>query len=186
MANRTTLLTIALVAALVVLAPTLCATAAATDTDAALDYLKSQQNADGGYGSDPGYDRLQVTGTLTLTSLSATGFTIDIDSLNLSNNPGAPAGAWPGIGGTKDFQILDAVSIVDFNDSMFALDSSGFVSPTAGVAYTWTIESRAGDTELWLVALGAELPVPEPSTVMLLGLGATLLHRLVRKRARAA
>ncbi len=49
MGTRPVILTIALVALLVTAVPALCS--AAADTDAALAYLQTQQNADGGFGS---------------------------------------------------------------------------------------------------------------------------------------
>jgi hypothetical protein len=49
MGNRSVLLTIALAVLLAITVPTICL--AAADTDAALAYLRTQQNSDGGFGS---------------------------------------------------------------------------------------------------------------------------------------
>jgi hypothetical protein len=49
MGNRSILLTVAMLALLATVMPVTCL--ASTDTDAALDYLRAQQNPDGGFGS---------------------------------------------------------------------------------------------------------------------------------------
>jgi hypothetical protein len=72
MRNRTTVLTVILVALLGGALPGLCL--AAADTDAALEYLKSQQNADGGFGSGFGPDSaVGSTADAVLAILSAGG-----------------------------------------------------------------------------------------------------------------
>ena len=54
--------------------------------------INASNDAGGTIGSDPGWDWLDITGTLELGGLSAGGFTIDIDSLTSGNVAGDAAG----------------------------------------------------------------------------------------------
>ena len=55
-------------------------------------YLWEINNSGGFKGSDPGWDWLDITGTLDLSLLSTGGFTIDIDSLTSGNIAGDAVG----------------------------------------------------------------------------------------------
>ncbi|MGB2429232.1 MAG: beta strand repeat-containing protein, partial [Akkermansiaceae bacterium] len=68
---------------------------AATGAQTWLDggsYLWEINDSGGTQGADSGWDWLDITGALDLTSLTAGGFTIDIDSLTLGNVAGNAAG----------------------------------------------------------------------------------------------
>ena len=132
----------------------------------------------GSKGADPGWDWLDITGTLDLTNLSAGGFTIDIDSL-----AGAVAGdalgfdTWTkGNPGDVDYSFIIATAsggITDFSADKFSFDSSGF---TNGPSWDWQIVLSGSDLVLEAYA------VPEPSSTALLGLGGLALM-LRRKRS---
>ena len=132
----------------------------------------------GSKGADPGWDWLDISGSLDLTNLSAGGFTIDIDSL-----AGALAGdaagfdTWTkGNPGDVDYSFIIASAsggITDFSADKFSFDSSGF---TNGPSWDWQI--KLSGTDLVLEAYA----VPEPSSTALLGLGGLMLA-LRRRRA---
>jgi autotransporter-associated beta strand protein len=92
-------------------------------------------------GEDPGWDWLDITGTLDLTNLSAGGFTIDIDSLTASNVAGDAVGfdTWTkGNPGDVDYSFIIASAsggITDFSADKFSFDSSGFTNGSASVAW---------------------------------------------------
>ena len=141
-------------------------------------YLWEINDSAGSQGADPGWDWLDITGALDLTSLTAGGFTIDIDSLTLGNVAGNAAGftglafdGYPDV--DASFTIATAGSISGFDASLFSLDDSGFVN-----GGYWEIREDANSLVLDFYA------VPEPSSAALLGLGGLALM-LRRKRSAA-
>jgi fibronectin-binding autotransporter adhesin len=133
----------------------------------------------GSIGTDPGWDWLDITGTLDLTNLSAGGFTIDIDSLTSGNIAGDAVGfdTWTkGNPGDVDYSFIIASAsggITDFSADKFSFDSSGFTN-----APSWDWQIVLSGTDLVLEAYA----VPEPSSTALLGLGGLTLM-LRRKRS---
>ncbi|NCF13613.1 MAG: PEP-CTERM sorting domain-containing protein, partial [Verrucomicrobiaceae bacterium] len=142
--------------------------------------INASDDAGGTIGTDPGWDWLDITGTLDLANLSAGGFTIDIDSLTASNLAGDAVGfdTWTkGTPGDVDYSFIIASAsggITDFDAADFTLDSSGF---TNGPSWDWQIV-LSGGTDLVLEAYA----IPEPSSTALLGLGGLVLM-LRRKRS---
>ncbi len=140
-------------------------------------YLWEINDSGGTKGADPGWDWLDITGTLDLTNLTAGGFTIDITSLTPSNDPGLAAGfdysglAYGDPFGTT-FIIASADTISGFDSSLFTLDDSAFVNGKL----EWSISEIGTDLVLSAVF------VPEPSSTALLGLGGLALM-LRRKRS---
>jgi autotransporter-associated beta strand protein len=139
-------------------------------------YLWEINDSAGSQGADPGWDWLDITGALDLTSLTAGGFTIDIDSLTLGNVAGNAAGftglafdGYPDV--DASFTIATAGSISGFDASLFSLDDSGFVN-----GGYWEIREDANSLILDFYA------VPEPSSTALLGLGGLALA-LRRRRS---
>jgi autotransporter-associated beta strand protein len=138
-------------------------------------YLWEINDRLGTKGADPGWDWIDITGTLELGSLSAGGFTIDIDSLS---------GASPG--DALNFVELNHVPEIDysfiiasatvgisgFDAGDFTLDDSGFNN----AGWLWSI--RADTNNIYLDVNF----VPEPSSTALLGLGGLMLA-LRRRRA---
>ncbi|MGB2266148.1 MAG: beta strand repeat-containing protein, partial [Akkermansiaceae bacterium] len=94
--------------------------------------VNASGDAGGTQGADPGWDWLDITGTLDLSNLTAGGFTIDIDSLTASNLAGDAVGfdTWTkGSPGDVDYSFTIATAsagITGFDAANFLLDSSGF------------------------------------------------------------
>lgn len=140
-------------------------------------YLWEINNSGGFKGSDPGWDWLSITGDLNLGTLSASQFTIDITSLDLSNNSGLAAGF--DYSGLAYGDLFDSFTIAttsgdinDFSSSLFSLNDSAFVNSK------WDWQIRQNGKDLVLDAIF----VPEPSSTALLGIGGLALL-LRRKRS---
>jgi len=141
--------------------------------------INASNDAGGTIGTDPGWDWLDITGSLDLSLLSAGGFTIDIDSLTSGNIAGDAVGfdTWTkGNPGDVDYSFIIASAsggITDFSADKFSFDSSGFTN-----APSWDWQIVLSGTDLVLEAYA----VPEPSSTALLGLGGLALM-LRRKRS---
>ena len=143
-------------------------------------YLWEINDSDGSKGltggGTNGWDWLDINGDLNLGSLSAGGFTIDIDSLNSSDLAGTADGfdysglAYGDAYGTT-FIIATADTITGFDASLFTFDDSDFINGKL----EWNISESGTDLVLSAVF------VPEPSSTALLGLGGLALM-LRRKR----
>jgi fibronectin-binding autotransporter adhesin len=143
-------------------------------------YLWEINDSDGSkglsLGGTNGWDWLDINGDLNLGSLSAGGFTIDIDSLNSSDLAGTADGfdysglAYGDAYGTT-FIIATADTITGFDASLFTFDDSDFINGKL----EWNISESGTDLVLSAVF------VPEPSSTALLGLGGLALM-LRRKR----
>lgn len=141
-------------------------------------YLWEINNSGGTKGADPGWDWLNITGTLELGSLTAGGFTIDIDSLTAGNVLGDAVGfdTFTQSDGIVDYSFVIATAsggINNFDASLFTLDLSDFSN-----APSWYWEIVLSGNDLVLEAYA----VPEPSSTFLLGLGGLALA-LRRKRS---
>jgi len=143
--------------------------------------INASNDAGGTIGTDPGWDWLDITGTLDLSLLSTGGFTIDIDSLTSGNIAGDAVGfdTWTkGNPGDVDYSFIIATAsagITGFDADNFTLDSSGFSNAPS---WDWQIVLSGSDLVLEAYA------VPEPSSTALLGLGGLALM-LRRKRSAA-
>ena len=141
--------------------------------------INASNDAGGTIGTDPGWDWLDITGTLDLSLLSTGGFTIDIDSLTSGNIAGDAVGfdTWTkGSPGDVDYSFTIATAssgITGFDADNFTLDSSGFSNAPS---WDWQIVLSGSDLVLEAYA------VPEPSSTALLGLGGLALM-LRRKRS---
>ena len=141
--------------------------------------INASNDAGGTQGADPGWDWLDITGSLDLSSLTAGGFTIDIDSLTSGNIAGDAVGfdTWTkGSPGDVDYSFTIATAssgITGFDADNFTLDSSGFSNAPG---WNWQIVLSGSDLVLEAYA------VPEPSSTALLGLGGLALI-LRRKRS---
>ena len=140
--------------------------------------INASNDAGGTIGSDPGWDWLDITGSLDLSSLTAGGFTIDIDSLTSGNIAGDAVGfdTWTkGSPGDVDYSFTIATAssgITGFDADNFTLDSSGFSNAPS---WEWGIVLSGSDLVLEAYA------VPEPSSTALISLGGLALI-LRRKR----
>ena len=141
--------------------------------------INASNDAGGTQGADPGWDWLDITGSLDLSSLTAGGFTIDINSLTSGNIAGDAVGfdTWTkGSPGDVDYSFTIATAssgITGFDADNFTLDSSGFSNAPS---WDWQIVLSGSDLVLEAYA------VPEPSSAALLGLGGLALM-LRRKRS---
>jgi len=148
--------------------------------------INATADAGGSQGSDPGWDWMDITGTLELGSLSAGGYTIDIDSWaggGLGEALGFDTFAIDGYESPFDVDysfIIASTSagINGFDANLFTLDSSGFSNSNPLAGWHWEIIESGNDLVLQAYA------VPEPSSTALLGLGGLALM-LRRKRSAA-
>jgi autotransporter-associated beta strand protein len=140
-------------------------------------FLWEINDSGGNQGADPGWDWLDITGTLDLSSLTAGGFTIDIDSLTSGNIAGDAVGfeSYTKADGIFDYSFIIATAssgITGFDADNFTLDASGFSNAPS---WEWGIVLSGSDLVLEAYA------VPEPSSTALLGLGGLALA-MRRKR----
>ena len=138
-------------------------------------YLWEINDMAGGEGADPGWDWLDITGTLTINPT----FTIQITSLTTGNVSGLADGFdYTGLSYLDpyaSFTIATATGgVTGFDISDFNLDDSAFLNPKVG----WSISLDEINNDIVLNAFF----VPEPSSTALLGLGGLALM-LRRKRS---
>jgi fibronectin-binding autotransporter adhesin len=143
-------------------------------------YVWEINNATGTKGADPGYDWLNIGGTLTLNNTSGSKFTIYVTSLDLSNVGGNPAVNFAA-NQTYTFPIATATTdIAGFDADKFLIDTSAFFNEP-GVSGSWSIVQSIDNKSLNLTFV----TVPEPSTyatsiAALLGVVILLRRRLAR------
>lgn len=130
-------------------------------------------NATGTAGTD--WDFVSVNGTLSLTATSGSPFNLTLASY--SNTTGAPD-VLAGFDSSSSYtwQIASGTSMTGFDPSAFNVDTSSF-------------QNSLGTGQFFLTQSGNDLflnftPVPEPSTVALLSLGASVLVVAGRRRRR--
>ena len=127
-------------------------------------------------GSNPGWDLLSGTGTLTISATSLSKFTINVTSLN-GANPGNAANYTAG--NSYKWLLADfANPISGFDTGNFTINTSAF-SNQPGAEFQIKLGSDTGiggdNTQLWLV-------VPEPATWALLAFSLTTVLVLRRRR----
>ncbi|MBT3878845.1 MAG: PEP-CTERM sorting domain-containing protein [Candidatus Scalindua sp.] len=129
-------------------------------------------DADGIAGTD--WDLISIVDTLSITATDANPFLIDIDSLLPNNNPGLLAN----FDYTQDYSwtlFTTGGGISGFSADAFMLDYSGFFNNLGGGSFF--INQTGNSVSLDFNA------VPEPSTILLLGIGlAGLAGAEVRRR----
>jgi autotransporter-associated beta strand protein len=130
-------------------------------------------------GTDPGWDLLNITGTLNLSNLSpANPFIIQLQSLNLGDTLGLAAN----FNQYGDYSLLIASAsdgfVGNFASDLFTVDTSGFQNANSGF---WTVSDPGGNLDLNYTA------VPEPSVAMLWlsGCGIFALRFLLLRRSSA-
>ena len=131
-------------------------------------------------GMDPGWDWLDITGTLTIASTALNPFIIDIDSWSGGGlGEAARFDSFSKGDGIFDYEFIIATAsggIIGFDASLFSLDDSGFTNSNPQAGWYWEITADANNVYLQAFA------VPEPSSTALLGLGGLVLA-LRRRRA---
>ncbi len=135
-------------------------------------------DAAGTSGSDPGWDFLDISGTLTITATAGNEFTLDVDSLTLANTPGAAANFDPTLAYSWTFASA-AGGIVGFDPLAFLLDLSGFSN-----FYTGTFSIGQAGNNLNLLYTPPPAAVPEPGTLVIWTGLALALGALGRRRPR--
>ena len=135
-------------------------------------YLWEINDVNAGIGTDPGWDWVNITGSLTITATALNPFNIDITSLTLANTAGS----------VHDFADLTSYSwtiatasggISGFDVNAFNLNTSAFQNAFTG---NFSLSTIGNDLVLNYTA------VPEPSAMALLGLGLAALTLLRRRR----
>jgi hypothetical protein len=130
------------------------------------------QLANGTAGS--GYDLVNVTGgLLNITASSGLPFTIDLQSLNGTGNPGLVSDF--NASSPYSWTIFSAAGGVSgFSPTSFVIDTSGFSN---NPAITGFFVTQSGNDILLDFS-----PVPEPSTYALFALGLSVLGFAMRRR----
>lgn len=141
------------------------------------------QATGGTAGSDPGWDLITLTGDLTVSATSGSTFTINVISLGLDNLPGNASGFDAAL--SYNWIIADAANaITGFSADKFSIVTGGFTNDfdgTFAVALGDTAGIGGDNTQIYLTYTA----VPEPSTLVFLGLAAGF-GLLLRRKPRAA
>ena len=133
---------------------------------------------DGTAGLDPGWDRLNVTGTLDIDP----GATLTVTSLTLANLEGEAANFDP----TQSYSLLVATALGGINGN-FTLDTSYFQNSLEGGSFA--LLKSSNNLYLTFVAnSGSNGATPEPSSIFFLaaGLGGGYIQRRRSRRKRDA
>jgi fibronectin-binding autotransporter adhesin len=130
-------------------------------------------------GADPGWDWLNINGTLTLTATSSSKFNLNLLSLTLGNTSGNVIDFNSSV--NSSYTIASASGgIFGFDSSAFAINTTGFTNNLGGG--TWFLSLGNGGTDLNLNFLSASA-IPEPGTYgALAGLAALGLAAHRRRR----
>lgn len=143
----------------------------------------------GGVGTDPGWDLLNITGSLTVNA----GFTIDITSLTLAN----AAGDVNDFVGTTDYigvwEIARTTTGISGSPLSPTLDLSGFTNPYDSTPGSWYLSQIGNSLYLNYDYQGGALTgggggggggsIPEPSSFLFMGVASVLVVGL-RKHTR--
>jgi fibronectin-binding autotransporter adhesin len=125
-------------------------------------------------GSDPGWDLINGSGTLTITALAELGFNIDVTSLTTGNLAGQVSDFDQSL--NYNWLIADFASVTGFSSDKFTVNTGSFAN-----AFTGSFAVALGDsgtiggdnTQVWLTYTA----IPEPKAALLGGLGLLLLLR---------
>jgi len=131
----------------------------------------------GSAGADPGWDLLDITGTLELSGLTDDGFEIDIISLIHADHTSGDAANFNSATSYAWEFVSTSGGITGFDADDFVLDDSLFTNDLNGGAFS--VEQNGNSLEIVFTA------IPEPGTMAILGLGGVgvLLRRRRRKIA---
>jgi len=124
-------------------------------------------------GAGIGWDLLNINGTLSINSSSGTPFIIEVDTLDLSDDPGplhdfssALSYSWKIVGTTG--------GITGFSADKFNIDTAGFFNHLGGGTFSLSLENSGNDLHLnftpavsslntWLQAEFTEAELADPS-----------------------
>ena len=136
---------------------------------------KLELQTDGSTGTaGVNWDQLAVNGTLDLSALTSTPFTIQLQTLTGGGSNGLLA-SWDGSSDHTWFGIATTTNVTNFASSDFNIDTTGFANVFPG---QFSVVLDADGTSLDL----AYSHVPEPSAFLSLGLGMVGLLSLRRFR----
>jgi len=135
-----------------------------------------------GAAGGPGWDLLDIAGTLDLSALGAGGFTIRVDTLLAGGgaNPGEMAHFVDSSDYAWEFVRASGGILGPFEASDFLLDTSGLANSFTGAFAI----SNIGDSLLLTYSAAASGVVPEPSSFVLLGVGLVILALRFQRRGR--
>ena len=120
-----------------------------------------------------GWDLFSVDNALTITATSANPYVIQVHSLTLANVAGNAANFSSGQNYAWKIASTGA-GIVGFNSSFFSINTANFTNTFAG---TFSVGLTNSNKDLNLI-----YTVPEPSSAVLLGVGAAAIALLRRRR----
>jgi autotransporter-associated beta strand protein len=119
-------------------------------------FLWELNSTGGAAGSNPGWDLLSISGSLTLNATPANKFTINLTSLTLANAAGSVSDF--SSASNYSFAFVTATGgITGFDASAFTLDTTNFQNAFTG---TWSIGQSGNALTLNYTASA----IPEPST----------------------
>jgi len=138
-------------------------------------------NATGVAGTN--WDSVDLSGILTLTSSTIAPFVVEVKSLLDDHSPGQALNF--DLNTSYTWLIASAgTTISSFDPSIFSVDLTYFVNPYNG---TWLVGRGDlfgfSDNELYLRYSAISSPVPEPTTALLVILGAGVLWGRSRRKA---
>ena len=121
-----------------------------------------------------GYDTVSTTQALAITATPSNPFVVAVNTRSVDGSAGAASNFSAGTGYT--WTLVTAGSVSGFSASSFSVNASGFQNPTGQGLFTVT--QNGGSLDLNFV------PVPEPSTWMLMAAGAAAVGARWRRRRR--
>src|SRR6185503_10055029 len=135
-------------------------------------YVWEVNDATGTQGADPGWDHVNITGTLTINATPGSKFNINVASLTLANSPGLAVN-FDGLNNDYVWTILTASGgITGFDPAAFNVTTSSFSNPLA-TRGTFLVEQSGNNLQIRYVRLPTVTTPPMdqlvacPSPVML-------------------
>lgn len=150
------------------------------------NYLWEINDVDAGAGTDPGWDLLSVSGTLTITATPGNEFNILVNSLTLANL----SGNVHDFNGSNDYIGVWVIAhasggISGFAANKFLIDLSNFSNPWSGSWYVSQVGTNLYLNYDWdgseLSGGGGGSAIPEPNTLIYFSIALTGLISIRRK-----